>query len=354
MSIKKTLALILALMMVVSLFAACKKDSGESTELVIYTWEGMFDPEAIAAFEAETGIKVTLTTFVFNEDMYEKLKANNAKDYDLVICDDYMMEQIALDGLAQKLDKSKIENYQNINTFYQNQYYDPNDEYSIPFGAGVVSIVYNPAEVTQPINGFADLTEPSLVDEVGIIANYRVIVSYALATLGYDFNSENLDEIADAGNFLANLAPNIRLIKDEGLNDDLVSGEIAAALVYQSQMINAVILNPSLEVVYPEEITGFGIMPLFIPANAKHADAAYKFINYMLQPEVGASMFEYLGYYCTFAASEPYINEDYAQYLILPDSLLTSGHTDMIKNINDEANEKCELVWNEFYASCGY
>ena len=128
-----------------------------------------------------------------------------------------------------------------------------------------------------------------LEDNLGIIDNFRVVNGMALKVLGESYNTEDTAAIEAAGDKLLELAPNIRLIKDQNTQDDLLSGEVGAAVLYTSQATMAKMANPDLEVVFPEEGIGFGIMAQFIPANAPNAENAYKFIDYILQPEVAAS-----------------------------------------------------------------
>ena len=55
------------------------------------------------------------------------------------------------------------------------QFYDPNNEYTIPYGAGIPLIVYDPALTDVEIKGYGDLWNPALEDNVALTANYRVI-----------------------------------------------------------------------------------------------------------------------------------------------------------------------------------
>ena len=144
------------------------------------------------------------------------------------------------------------------------------------------------------------------------------------------------------------LAPNIRLIKDDNLQDDLLSGEISAAVMYTSQVTMAVLANPDLKVVYPKEGIGFGIMANFIPKNAPHPETAYQFIDYILRPEVSARCYEFLGYYCTNQDADPLISEELRPYLTMPESFATDDTREMIGNISAEALETHERVWTEF------
>jgi spermidine/putrescine transport system substrate-binding protein len=364
---KKFLSYTLVLAMAAGMFAGCGSASASSaasesasgnstsstgsTELNLYTWEGMFPQEVLDNFTAETGIKVNYSSFDTDETMLAKLETAKGGDYDLVIADDYIIQTAISEGLVAKLDKSLIPNIDNVNPIYQNQFFDPNDEYTVPYGAGVQTIVYDPSALGITITSYADLWDPALKDNLAVIGNYRVIDGMALKVLGQSYNTEDISEIEAAGSKLLELAPNIRLIKDDNVQDDLLSGEVAAAVMYTSQVTTACLQNPELEVVFPSEGIGFGIMAQFIPINAPHPDAAYAFINYILQPEVSAQCFEYIGYYCTNQAADSLIDPEYQAFLTLPEDF--DGETEMIENISAAADEAHVKVWTEFKAACG-
>lgn len=347
----KKIAVILASVMLAGAMTSCGGSGGENGTLNLYTWEGMFPDEVLSEFEDTTGIRINYVNFDYDETMLMKLQAAEGGDYDLVIADDYIIETVISEGLAQKLDKSKIPSIGNVNSLYTGQFYDPTDEYTVPYGAGVQTIVYDPDNVDITINGYADLWDSSLADSVGIISNYRVIDGMALKVLGESYNTTDTSAIARAGERLNELAPNIRLIKDDYIQDDLLSGEIDAAIMYTSQVTMAKVANPNLEVVYPEEGIGFGIMAMFIPSEAPNADAAHKFIEFILDPERGAKCYEHLGYYCTSSAAEEYISEKYRDFLTLP-SDFGKDDMEMIENITSEADDAHISVWNEFKSLC--
>ncbi len=350
---KRIVSICLVLAMALLLFAGCSDGEKEKTggTLNLYTWAEMFDPDVLAGFEEETGIKINYTNFDYDETMLARLEAAEGGDYDLVIADDYIIETVIAEGLAQKLDKSKIENYGNINPIYQGQFYDPADEYTVPYGAGVQTIVYNPDKIQIDVKGYGDLWDAAFEKDLAIIANYRVIVGMAEKVLGYSYNTNDLDQIDEAGELLYKLAPNIRLIKDDNVQDDLVSGEVDAAVMYTSQVTMAKLADPSLKVVYPEEGIGFGIMGMFIPSKAPNADAALAFMDYILRPEVSKASFEYLGYYCTTKAADDLISDEYKEFLVLP-SDFKAEDMEMIGNISAEAAEKQDAIWTRFKDLC--
>ncbi len=322
----------------------------QAQTLNLYTWEGMFPQEVLDGFSKQYNVKINYTNFDYDEDMLAKLEETKGGDYDVVIADDYILELAIQEGLAQKLDTGKISSYGNINPLYQGYFYDPDNEYTVPYGAGIPLIVYNPAMVSKPITSYADLWDESLKNNLAILGNYRVIDGITLMSMGKSMNDPDLATIKEAGYRLLGLAPNIRIISDTNAQDYLVSGEVAAGFLYTSQVVAALQANPDLKVVYPTEGLGFGIMAAFIPSKAPNASVAYEFLDYINQPENAAKCYEYIGYYCTNKAAEPYISDAMKQFLIVPDSV-TKG--EIVQNLPQEAEDQHSANWDAFRQACG-
>ena len=276
---KRVLAVVMCALMAGTAFTGFK-DAGDDKELVLFTWEGMFPQEVLDDFEKETGVKVVYSNFDTDETMLEKLSMAKGGDYDIVIADDYILETAIQEGLAEKLDKDSLENIKNINPLYQGQFYDPDDEYTVPYGAGIPLIVYDPEQVDIDIKGYKDLWDPSLEDSIALTANYRVINGITQLSMGESMNEEDVDVIKKTGEKLLELAPNVRLIQDDNTQNALLNGEASVGFLYTSQVTAALAENPDLKVVYPEEGLGFGIMGMFIPSEAPDKDAAYSFMDY--------------------------------------------------------------------------
>jgi spermidine/putrescine transport system substrate-binding protein len=291
---KRVLAVVMCALMAGTAFTGFK-DAGDDKELVLFTWEGMFPQEVLDDFEKETGVKVVYSNFDTDETMLEKLSMAKGGDYDIVIADDYILETAIQEGLAEKLDKDSLENIENINPLYQGQFYDPDDEYTVPYGAGIPLIVYDPEQVDIDIKGYKDLWDPSLEDSIALTANYRVINGITQLSMGESMNEEDVDVIKKTGEKLLELAPNVRLIQDDNTQNALLNGEASVAFLYTSQVTAALAENSDLKVVYPEEGLGFGIMGMFIPSEAPDKDAAYSFMDYIMQPEVAAKCTDYIG-----------------------------------------------------------
>lgn len=330
------------------LITSCSSDTKEKGELNLYTWDGMFPREVLDEFEREYDIKINYSNFDYDEDMLAKLETAKGGSYDVIFADDYIIEIAIQEGLLRKLDKSRLTNISNINPAFQGKFYDEKDEYTVPYGAGIPLIVYDPAVVNVEITGYEDLWNPALKDNIALLANYRVIHGMVLKTMGKSFNETDPAVLEEMKEKLMKLVPNVRLINDSNTQDYLISGEASVGFLYTSQVTMALQARPDLKVVYPKEGLGFGIMAGFIPVNAPNAEAAHLFLDYIMRPEVAAKCFEYIGYVCTNKAAEEYLSDEAKGSLILPQE---AQDGEFIMDIGAEANEIHEKIWTEFKAN---
>ena len=296
---KKILALVLVLMMMTACAMAETVNQVDEQVLNIFTWEGYIDySTVIQPFEAETGIKVNYATFASNEEMFEKLSAVNGGDYDIILASDYIVNTTREAGLMQKFDPAIVTNYGNLNPDFTGHFFDPSNEYAIPYVSGIPLIVYDPSVVEKEIVGFADLWDPSLADTIGLIDDARVTIGMVLLSMGQSMNTTDEAVLAEAAAKLEALKGNIHVLEYENLHNYLVSGDIGVAYTFTPFVGMALDANPDLKVVWPQEGLGFGIDSCFIPVNAPHAKNANMFLEFLLRPEIAAVCAEWQ-YYCS-------------------------------------------------------
>lgn len=325
-------------------------------ELVLYSCENMFPQEVLDGFTQETGVPVTHLYFDYDETMLQNLQTFEGGCYDVVAANDYILETVIKEGLAQKLNPEKFTCLKNVNPLFQGQFYDPQDAYTVPYGAGVQTIVYNPKAAGIEIKGYKDLWDPALKNRVGVVANPRVLGGAALKALGESFNSQEAKALENAGEKLKELAPNIRLIKDGGLQEELLSGEINAAMMYTSQAASVMAASEEeegadLQMVFPEEGIGYGLQALFIPSAAPHGEAARLFIDYILRPEISAKCFEFLGCFSTNREADSLLSPEYREYLTLPEGI-EKEDLELIRDVSSQTAEAYQKMWTAFKELC--
>lgn len=344
---KKPFALLLAAALSLSLLSGCGGSAKQ--ELNIYTWEDYIPDNVVADFEEATGIRINYTNFESNEQMLSVLENADGGDYDLILASDYIIDIAIQEGLVGKIDKEKVPNIANIDPLYQGFFYDENDEYTIPYAPGIPLIVYDPARVSIDITGYESLWDPSLEDSVGIMDTERVVTGIALKTMGESFNTEDPETIRQAGERLLDLAPNVRVLSNDQTQDYLLSGDVSVAFLFTSQVVLALQGNPDLKVVYPKEGLGFGCDALFVPINAPHADNAYRFLDYILQGEVGADISTQVWYLCPNKAAYEHLPEDFQDSLIISADQIPEG--EFIMNVGSDALSVHDEVYTAFKAA---
>ena len=339
-------AVALAMVLMCMLLVGCQSEK-EAEPLVIFTWSDYLPQEVLDAFTAETGIPVEYTYFTQNEEMLTKLQAANGGTYDLVLASDYIIDIAIKEGLVQKLDKNIITNYQYIGEGFKGQFYDPNDEYTVPFAAGTPLIVYDPAKVDIEVTGYNTWWDPSLENSIVVMDSARVVVGMVLKSMGYSLNESDPAILAQAEEKLMQLKPNILALDYDTPHEKIISGECAMAFMFTPQAYWAVTERPELEVVYPVEGMGYGVDSFFIPSQAPTAEAANKFLQFILEGETAAELAMFTQYMCCVETAYDYLPEEYFnEILYIPAEIL--GETEIVQDVGPEATAIYDEIWTRF------
>ncbi len=304
---KKWIVFVLALAAFTFSLAGC---GGDTLVLNVYNWgeyisdgsEGSFD--TVREFEnwyKETygqKVRVNYDTFTSNEDMYNKI-ASGAVSYDVVIPSDYMIARMIEEELLVPLDFENIPNYSNIDSTFKGLYYDPKDQYSVPYAYGIVGVIYDANVVDEKDVGDWDLLwNAKYSGKILQFNNARDAFGTAMYKLGIDVNTTNKAEWDRAYDELIAQRPlRYSLVMDEIYNM-MESGEAAIGAYYAGDyftMVDAQADHVDLQFYYPER-TNLYVDAMCIPACVQNKELAEIFINYMLSEEPAIANAEYTYY----------------------------------------------------------
>ena len=317
------LLLIAALLTLVITFASC--DGKDTITINVYNWgeyisdgsEGTLDVNA--AFEEyyyETygqKVKVNYTTYASNEDMYAKLRSGST-GYDIVIPSEYMIQRMINEGMLEELNFANIPNFQYIAPEFRNQYYDPDNLYSVPYTYGMVGIIYNTKMVDEADIGSWDLLwNEKYAGKILQFNNARDAFGTAMYYQRIDVNTKDRAQWEIALNLLKQQKPIVQgYVMDEVFNK--MKGESAAiAPYYAGDYLTMYDSNDALAFYYPEEGTNVFVDAMCIPKGSRNKEVAEAYINFMLSEEIAVANAEYIGY-----ASPNLLvreNEDYIAYM---------------------------------------
>jgi spermidine/putrescine transport system substrate-binding protein len=256
-------------------------------DLRIFGWADEMPDEVLQDFEAETGIAVTFDTFDSNESMIAKLDAGGS-GYDLVNPSQYAVQILVNRGKLAELDHSRIETYDKIGPSFKEVSYDPGNKYSIPYVWGTTGLAYNKTCVDAPITSWKALFDEKYKGRVYMLDNMLAAYIAGLQVNGFDANTTDPAEIEKATETLIAQKPMLAGYNSTNFADLVSSGEACIVESWSSSVLQAIEDNPDVVYVLPEEGGTMWIDGYSILTDAPNPDAAYKFLSYILRPEVAA------------------------------------------------------------------
>lgn len=271
---------------VILIIILCTACSDSKEQLNVLNWTSYIPDSVIKNFEKETGIKVNYSTYSSNEELLAKVSNSKEGTYDLIFPSDYMIEIMKNRNLLEKLDKSKLQNIVNLNPNYLNLEYDLNNEYSLPFIAASTVIAVNKEKVKENITSYNDLLNEKYKNEIVLIDDQRIIIGMALLANGFDMNSTNEEELEIAKEWLIKLKPNLKAYDSDSPKNFLIFKEASIAVLWNAEAAITQAENENIENIFPKEGFAVSIDNFAILKGSKNETAAYKFIDYILRPEI--------------------------------------------------------------------
>jgi spermidine/putrescine transport system substrate-binding protein len=180
-----------------------------------------------------------------------------------------------------------------------------------------------------------------------LLNDTREVMGAALRSLGFSYNSTNPQEIRQAYEKLARLKPDLATFTTDAWRDQMIAGDLLIAMGYSSDAMLVTRENPSLKYLIPSSGTSLWSDTMVIPKTAPNMDAAYAWINYMLQPGVAARVSERLLFATPNQAAHDQLPAPLRDdpTLFPPESLLAKCET--IAPVNPETTALYEKYWTQ-------
>lgn len=272
----------------------------------IYNWTDYIGPNVIPGFEKSTGIKVNYDTYDQNETLEAKLSAGKS-GYDLAVPTfTPFLARGAKSGLYQKLDKSLLKNWGNLDPeiLALMEKSDPGNQYAVPWIVATDGLAINVDKVKAimpdaPIDSYDLIFKPEILAKfkdcgVAMIDSPTDELPVILHWLGLDPNSEKPEDLKRAAEVMASIRPYVRKFDSSGYINDLVNGDLCIAFGYSTDIKIAAKRAKEagkpyqISYVIPKEGTLLYLDAFAIPAGAEHLPEAHAFLDYIMKPEVMA------------------------------------------------------------------
>lgn len=324
----------------------------QPTTLNIYNYDTYIDPAILEGFTQQFGIEINYNIYETSVD--EALLSavtSEVGQYDLIVPTNYIVATLRRDGMLSPLNKENIPNIANLDPTFLNTVYDPGNRYCLPYQWAMLGIGYNITQTGRELNSWADLFDPAFAGRVALYAEPRITFGVVLLMLGYSPNTTDQGQVNEAKEWLLQYEDQIKVYAADDGQDLLLAGEVDLAIEWNGDMLQLLEENPDLRFVAPREGTLLITDYMCIPHNAPNQPAAEKFINYLLDPEVGAALSNYVRYATPNQASLPFINEaDRNNQAIYPPAEIRTKLFS-IADLGQAFNTFIEAAWTEVLAA---
>jgi putrescine transport system substrate-binding protein len=293
-------------------------------EVRVLNWPDYIDPAVLERFTKETKIKVVHDVFENSEETKELLLAGSPK-YDVIVQSSSQLKPILEKHAIKVLDRQKLPNYRNLDpaALRYTARLDPDNQHSVPYMWGTVGIGVNEDAVRKilpdaKVNSLALFLDPELAKPLSacglaLVDEPTDVMPAIVAYLGGDIGNIGIADLEAAEQVFSQITPYVKTVSAARYIDDLAEGKYCAVVGYSGDMFmarDAAKMAGKARISYyvPAEGSQLWFDLMVIPEHAPHVDAAYKFLNYLLEPEVAAANTNYLQYANPNRASAPYID----------------------------------------------
>ena len=315
-----------------ALLAACgrgdaaRDGSGRPAARVnVYNWADFIGRTTLPDFERTTGIKVNYDTFDSEETALSKLLLGDS-GYDVVVQSSQYFSRGIKAGLYEPLDRRRLPHWRNLglHNLAVIAPADPGNRYGVPFLHAIAGFTYNLDMVRArmpdaPLDSLDMLFRPEVIRRfadcgVSFFESAEDVLPLALNYLHRPPYSTDPADYAAAEKLLMAVRPYVRAFDSSAYTQELLNGELCIAMNWSSdhRMIRdrarAAGVDLHLGFTVPREGTNRNYTALLIPVGAPHPDGAYRFIDYLLQPQVIASITNEIYYGNDNAAADAFVS----------------------------------------------
>jgi spermidine/putrescine transport system substrate-binding protein len=291
-------------------------DKSDTEKVVNFSnWVSYIDVDAndknkrptLDTFKTETGITVNYAEDVNSNDdffakIHQQLAAGQDTGRDLMVLSDWMIGKLRQMGYLEPLNLANIPNFKDLLPEAANPAYDPSRKHTVPWALGFTLVGVNlksaglTAAQAQQLSIKDMMTDAKYKGKVGYFAEMEDGVGFGLLATGADPAKFTDDQFAAAVAYVqkARDANQIRQFTGNDYINDLTSGNYAMCMAYSGDI--AQIDDPNIVWVIPAEGMLWFADNMCVPAMASHKTNAEKFMNYMLEPKVGAALDDYISY----------------------------------------------------------
>lgn len=269
-----------------------------AADLVVSNWDGYMAKDIADTFKAATGLTLDVVTHATNEEIMGKLVASGGKGYDIVFVSSPFAEALNNQKLLAPIDHAKVPNLKNLYPQATTLAFDPGNKFAVPYTWGTTGLCYRSDLVKGTPDSWNALLKPSadLKGKVTMLATDRWLMGAGLLAKGYSVNERDPKKIGAAKDLLIEAKKTLLAYDDTTFYSKLVSGEALLVHAWDGWCNYGIAEIAAIKFVVPKEGSDLWVDTIVVLKSSAKKDAAYSFINYILDAKNHAWAAENINY----------------------------------------------------------
>ncbi len=287
--------------------------------MYLYNWADYTDLNNIETFKKNYGITDwSYDTFGSNDEMITTLQGGKIGQFDVSAPTADLVPTLVADKFIQKIDWSKVPNVKYINPAFRKQWWDPNDEYSLPKDWGTTGITVRTKDVKEPVTTWKQFFDLGQKYSGRIIAvNSQVdVFAAALKALGYSRQHRGHHRSSrTCAKLLLGWSPHLLALNSDTYEVPLGNEEAVLGLTWTGGVsdLRKAAATADTQYIIPDDGTLYWVDTWVILAEAPHPLAAHAWLNFMQDPQINAIETETNQYATPNDEAKKYISPEHAQ-----------------------------------------
>jgi spermidine/putrescine transport system substrate-binding protein len=300
------------LCLIVSLKTGAAAQELEASELHIYNWSDYTNPALVEKFERQYGVKITIHTHESEDSVLEAARARSGR-YDIAVPLDHTVRTMIEEGLLERTEPDRMENFKNLDPKLVNIYFDPGRHYSVPWQYGFTSLAVDTAKFAGPIDTLELLyaPPPSLKGQVNLLDDEEAVILGAARYLELPRCTRKPDDLAKIEQLLLKAKSSWASISNDTVAK-MASGSIAVTQTWNGAAYRMRAKNPSVKLAITKAAMEGWMDNVVVLKGARNLENARRFQNFIMAPENAALISEDALYYSAVIGVDKYLPRELA------------------------------------------
>jgi len=312
-----------------------RRAQAEEGKVHVYNWVDYIGETTLEDFKKAAGTEVVYDTYDSAETVEAKVMAGST-GYDVIDIASVNLPRFIPGGAFEKLDKSKLPNIGNLDPGIMKVLADrdPGNQYAVPYMWGTVGTTYNVDMVKKrlpnaDLKSLDTLFKPENISKladcgINMLESPGDIMPMVLKYLGRDPDSEKQEDYDAVVEVFKPIRQYIKTFDSANYLNALPNTELCVSGTWSGDYATAATRaeEAGVDVKFEYNVPASGSPAWFdvfvIPADAPNKEAAYKFMNYLMDPEVIAKCTNFTNYANANLAAKKFVDaavlEDPAVY----------------------------------------